>query len=173
LGSRTRGRLRGRPDRPRTGLTGPPPHFAERHGLIVIIALGESIVALGESIVAIGVGAVGVPLTPGIVSAAVLGIVVIAALWWAYLDVYAVLAQRQLSETSGATRALLARDYYTYLHLPMIAGIVLFALGPKETIEQVASRCPRSPRLRSAVGSRCTISRTSPCVCAWYTSFAT
>jgi low temperature requirement protein LtrA len=104
-----------------------PAHFAERHGLIVIIALGESVVA-------IGVGATGVSLTPGIVSAAVLGTVVIAALWWAYFDVVAVLAQRQISETSGATRARLARDYYSYLHLPMIAGIVLFALGLKETI---------------------------------------
>jgi low temperature requirement protein LtrA len=107
-----------------------PAHFAERHGLIVIIALGESIVA-------IGVGASGVSLTAGIVSAAVLGIVVIAALWWAYFDVYAVLAQRQLSQTRGTTRALLARDLYSYLHLPMIAGIVLFALGLKKTIEHV------------------------------------
>jgi low temperature requirement protein LtrA len=107
-----------------------PAHFAERHGLIVIIALGESIIA-------IGVGAAGVSLTPGILSAAVLGMVAIAALWWAYFDVMAVLAQRQLSETSGATQARLARDYYSYLHLPMIAGIVLFALGLKRTIEQV------------------------------------
>jgi low temperature requirement protein LtrA len=106
-----------------------PAHFAERHGLIVIIALGESIVA-------VGVGAAGVSLTSGVISAAVLGIVVIAALWWAYFDVIAVLAQRQLSETSGATRARLARDYYSYLHLPMIAGIVLFALGLKVTIER-------------------------------------
>jgi low temperature requirement protein LtrA len=106
-----------------------PAHFAERHGLIVIIALGESIFS-------IGVGAAGVSPTPGVISAAVLGIVVIAALWWAYFDVIAVLAQRQLSETSGATRARLARDLYSYLHLPLIAGIVLFALGLKTTIEQ-------------------------------------
>jgi low temperature requirement protein LtrA len=107
-----------------------PAHFAERHGLIVMIALGESIIA-------IGVGSRGVSLTPGIISAAVLGMVTIAALWWAYFDVMAVLAQRQLSEVSGATQARLARDYYSYLHLPMIAGIVLFALGLKRTIEQV------------------------------------
>jgi low temperature requirement protein LtrA len=112
------------------GLRVSPAHFAERHGLIVIIALGESIVA-------IGIGAAGVSLTPSIVAAAVLGIVIIAALWWAYFDVYAVGAQRQLSEASGAARARLARDYYSYLHLPMIAGIVLFALGLKKTIEQV------------------------------------
>src|SRR4029450_1033629 len=107
-----------------------PAHFAERHGLIVIIALGESIIA-------IGVGAAGVSLTPGIVSAAVLGMVPVAALWWAYFDVIAVMSQRQLSETSGATQARLARDYYSYLHLPMIAGTVLFALGLQETIEHV------------------------------------
>jgi low temperature requirement protein LtrA len=105
-----------------------PAHFAERHGLIVIIALGESIVA-------IGVGAAGASLTVGVVAAAILGILVVAALWWAYFDVFAVLAQQQLSRTTGATRARLARDYYSYQHLPMIAGIVLFALGLKKTIE--------------------------------------
>jgi low temperature requirement protein LtrA len=107
-----------------------PAHFAERHGLIVIIALGESLIA-------IGVGAAGELLTAGVVTTAVLGIVVIAALWWAYFDVMAVIAQRQLSQTSGATRVRLARDCYSYLHLPMIAGIVLFALGLKKTVEHV------------------------------------
>src|ERR671915_1728934 len=107
-----------------------PAHFSERHNLIVIIALGESIVA-------IGVGAAGASLTAGIVAAAVLGIAVVSALWWAYFDVYAVMAQRQLGATSGAARVRLARDYYSYLHLPMIAGIVLFALGLKKTIEHV------------------------------------
>jgi len=107
-----------------------PAHFAERHGLIVIIALGESIVS-------IGIGAAGVALSTSIVAAAVLAIVAVAALWWAYFDVYAVQAQRQLSELSRAARSRFARDYYSYLHLPMIAGIVLFALGLKKTIEHV------------------------------------
>ena len=107
-----------------------PAHFAERHGLIVIIALGESIIALG-------VGAAPFSLSAGIITAAILGVVVVASLWWAYFDVIAVMSQRQLSQTSGAGRARLARDYYSYLHLPMIAGIVLFALGLKATIEHV------------------------------------
>ena len=107
-----------------------PAHFTERYGLIVIVALGESIIA-------IGVGASDVPLTFGPVTAAILGIVVVAALWWAYFDVMAVLAHRTLAQTSGATRARLARDLYSYLHLPMIAGIVLFALGLEETIRHV------------------------------------
>ncbi len=107
-----------------------PAHFTERYGLIVIIALGESIIALG-------VGAAGFSLSAGIISAAVLGVVVVAALWWAYFDVVAVMSQRQLAQMTGASRARLARDYYSYLHEPMIAGIVLFALGLKTTIEHV------------------------------------
>jgi low temperature requirement protein LtrA len=107
-----------------------PAHFTERYGLIVIVALGESIIA-------IGVGASDVRLTSGPVTAAILGIVVVAALWWAYFDVMAVLAYRTLSQTSGARQARLARDLYSYLHLPMIAGIVLFALGLEETIRHV------------------------------------
>jgi low temperature requirement protein LtrA len=103
-----------------------PAHFAERHGLIVIIALGESIVALG-------VGAAEEPLGVGLVSASLLAVGAIAALWWAYFDVVAIVAQRRLSEARGAARATLARDSYSYLHLPMIAGIVLFALGLKTT----------------------------------------
>ncbi|MDQ3963881.1 MAG: low temperature requirement protein A [Actinomycetota bacterium] len=108
-----------------------PAHFAERHQLIVIVALGESIVALG-------IGAEGLPLSPRVVTAAVVGFVVIAALWWAYFDVYVIFAQRRLSELSGVARARLARDYYSYLHLPMVAGIVLFALGMERTLEHVA-----------------------------------
>jgi low temperature requirement protein LtrA len=107
-----------------------PAHFAERHGLVVIIALGESIVS-------IGIGAAGEPLTEGIVVASVLGIVVISALWWAYFDVFAVMAEKMLAKLTGVRRAAFARDYYSYLHLPMIAGIVLFALGLKKTLEHV------------------------------------
>jgi low temperature requirement protein LtrA len=107
-----------------------PSHFAERYGLIVIIALGESVIALG-------VGGADLSLDAGIVSASILGIAVITALWWAYFDVYAVLAHRTLSRSHGAAQTQLARDYYRYLHLPMIGGIVLFALGLSKTIENV------------------------------------
>ncbi|HEX6655620.1 MAG TPA: low temperature requirement protein A [Candidatus Limnocylindria bacterium] len=99
-----------------------PEHFIERHGLVVIIALGESIVA-------IGVGAAGLPLDAGVLVAALLGMVVIAALWWSYFDWVIFVAQARLAELSGAHRAILARDLYSYLHLPMVAGIVLFALA--------------------------------------------
>jgi low temperature requirement protein LtrA len=105
-------------------------HFAERYGLIVIIALGESIVA-------IGIGAAGIELDPPVVLAALLGIVLAAALWWAYFDIVAHLARKRLMEAHGHERARLARDSYSYLHLPMFAGIVFFALGAKKVLAHV------------------------------------
>jgi low temperature requirement protein LtrA len=107
-----------------------PAHFAERHGLIVIIALGESIVALG-------VGAGALVLETGTVVAAVLGIVVISALWWSYFDWFAIVGERMLTRAAGVARATLARDVYSYFHLGFVAGIVLFALGLKKTLQDV------------------------------------
>jgi low temperature requirement protein LtrA len=106
-----------------------PGHFAERHGLIVLIALGESIVALG-------VGARTV-IDADIVIAAVLGVIVAATLWWVYFDVTALVAERRLSRVEeGRERNEMARDSYSYLHFPMVAGIALLAVGFKVTIEQ-------------------------------------
>jgi low temperature requirement protein LtrA len=104
-----------------------PGHFAERHGLIVIIALGESIVA-------IGLGA-DQALDLGIAAAAVLGVALTAAMWWTYFDIVAIVSARRLAEAEpGRTQNELARDSYSYVHLVMVAGIVLVALGMKKTI---------------------------------------
>jgi low temperature requirement protein LtrA len=102
-------------------------HFAERHGLIVIIALGESIVA-------VGVGASGVGLGPAVLVAVVLGIALAAALWWAYFDLARLSAERRLTAARGEERARQARDSYSYLHLPMVAGIIFAALGIEQTL---------------------------------------
>lgn len=104
-----------------------PGHFAERHGLIVIIAIGESIVALG-------VGATGTPLSAGVIAAALLGITVATALWWTYFDWVSIVTEQQLRQATGARQAELARDAYSYLHFLMVAGIVLFAVGLKKTL---------------------------------------
>ena len=107
-----------------------PGHFAERHGLIVLIALGESIVAIGVGSQA-GVDA-------GVVVAAVLGVAVAGALWWLYFDVVALVAARRLSKADeGRERNEIARDSFSYLHFPMVAGIVLLALGLKKTLGHV------------------------------------
>jgi low temperature requirement protein LtrA len=104
-------------------------HFAERHGLIVIIALGETIVALGL--------AASHELGAGRVAAALLGFAVAAALWWLYFDVVAIVAERKLRELTGNAQLAMARDSYSYLHLPMVAGIILFAVGVKKTLGDV------------------------------------
>ena len=67
--------------------------------------------------------------------AATLGIVVVSALWWLYFDVAAILARTRLTLARGIDQARLARDAYSYLHLPMVAGIVLFAFGLKTTLQ--------------------------------------
>ncbi len=117
-----------------------PEHFVERHGLVVIIALGESIVA-------IGVGAARQPLDAGMIVAALLGMAVVASLWWSYFDWVAFVAQARLAEATGPARAALARDLYSYLHLPMVAGIVLFALGLKTTLADVTGSLRTIPAL--------------------------
>ena len=104
-----------------------PAHFAERHGLIVIIALGESIVAIGA-------GAEG-EISAGVVVSAVLGVAVAASLWWLYFDVVALVAERHLAQAAvGREQNEIARDSYSYIHFPMVAGIVLVALGMKKTL---------------------------------------
>jgi low temperature requirement protein LtrA len=102
-------------------------HFAERHGLIVIIALGESIVA-------VGVGASGVGLGAAVLLAVVLGIALACALWWAYFDLARLSAERRLTAARGEERARQARDSYSYLHLPMVAGIIFASLGIEQTL---------------------------------------
>jgi low temperature requirement protein LtrA len=104
-------------------------HFAERHGLIILIALGESIISIGLG--------VGLELDTGVVVASALGIVVVSALWWLYFDVAAIFARRRLVQARGLELHRLALHAYSYLHLPMVAGIVLFAFGLETTLHHL------------------------------------
>jgi low temperature requirement protein LtrA len=117
-----------------------PAHFVERFGLIIIIALGESIVA-------IGVGASRVPLDAGVIVAALLGVTVAACIWWSYFDWVVYIAQARLVDATGPQRTALARDLYSYLHLPMVGGIVLFAFGLKTTLAAVGGSLGSIPAL--------------------------
>ncbi|WFE67002.1 low temperature requirement protein A [Micromonospora sp. WMMD714] len=122
-------------------------HWAERHALMVLIALGESIIALG-----VGPKFVtGLPLTWPVVIAAVLGIAVASVLWWAYFDTLALALEQALHRSRDpASRARLARDVYTYLHLPIVAGVIFFALGLKDLLVEVAD--PDTPRWGESLG---------------------
>jgi low temperature requirement protein LtrA len=112
-------------------------HFAERFGLIVIIALGESIVAIGAGLEG--------DVDAGVIAAAALGLILACALWWAYFDWVALDAESRLGRARGDSRVTMARDSYSYLHLPMIAGIVLIALGVKKTIGDVGEPLKTAP----------------------------
>ncbi|HEU4756354.1 MAG TPA: low temperature requirement protein A [Agromyces sp.] len=110
-------------------------HWAERFGLVVILALGESIVA-------IGVGAAQEPVSVPIIVGSALAILLSIALWWIYFDTTALAAERELARLRGVERAGLAIDGYTYLHLLLIAGIVLAALGVEDVIAHVEDAEP-------------------------------
>jgi low temperature requirement protein LtrA len=113
-----------------TGWRVHPSHFAERHGLVVIVALGEAFIS-------IGIGAAGLELGLGEVAAAVLGLLVATSFWLAYFDFFSIRGERLLAELEGADRVALARDLYTYAHFPMIVGIVLFAFAMKNVVAHV------------------------------------
>ncbi|MGH3454137.1 MAG: low temperature requirement protein A [Nocardioidaceae bacterium] len=109
------------------GFTVHPGHFAERHGLIVIIALGESVVA-------IGVGAEDLVLDATTIATGVVAMILISALWWAYFDHEAADTEHALTATTGPERSRLAQDLYSYLHIPLVYGVILAALGLKKTL---------------------------------------
>ncbi|QDY09903.1 low temperature requirement protein A [Micromonospora sp. HM134] len=107
-------------------------HWTERYDLILIIALGESIISVG-----VGGNVLGKPVTwPGVIASA-LGIVFTAALWWAHFDLIGPAARIALHAATGRRRTTMARDAYAYLYLPMIAGIILFAIGSEELVRAV------------------------------------
>jgi low temperature requirement protein LtrA len=99
-----------------------PAHWTERQGLFIILAIGESVVA-------IGVGAAQQPISGPLLVAAVLGVAAAVGLWWLYFDVASLAAEHRLVEARGQARVRLAVEAYTFGHFPIVAGIVLAALG--------------------------------------------
>lgn len=107
-------------------------HFVERYRDIVIIALGESILAMGFGIAGDELG-----LSPRVVLAALLGVVLLAALEWLYFDYVTLAAEEYFVDVEGYERGVVARNSYAYLHLPIVLGIVFVALGLEETVVHV------------------------------------
>jgi low temperature requirement protein LtrA len=110
-------------------------HWAERHGLVVILALGESIVAIG---VGAANEAVSLPILVGVVLAVTLSI----SMWWTYFARFARAAEHKLARTQGVKRAQYASDAYTYLHFLLIAGIVISAVGVEDAIAHAEEAAP-------------------------------
>jgi low temperature requirement protein LtrA len=113
-------------------------HFAERYSLFIIICLGESIVA-------IGLGASGEPLSAALVAAVAFGLLITVALWWTYFDRFAATAEERLRVHEDPVLA--AADAYSYLHLVLVAGIIIFAVGVKLAVEGVDAPLSDAARL--------------------------
>jgi low temperature requirement protein LtrA len=107
-----------------------PTHWSERYGLFVILAIGESIVA-------VGVGASQLPVSGPLLAGAALGIALSVFLWWLYFDVASMAAEHVLAALPERARVRMAVEAYTYLHLPLVVGIVLTALGIEEVLAHV------------------------------------
>ncbi len=102
-------------------------HFVERHGLIVIVTIGESIVA-------VGIGASGLPFDVELVLVAVLGVALSACLWWTYFGGDDDRAEQAMAAATPERRGFLALVGFGYTHLPMLLGIVAVAAGLEEAI---------------------------------------
>ncbi|HEX5849863.1 MAG TPA: low temperature requirement protein A [Rubrobacter sp.] len=98
------------------------PYWTERYGLFIILSIGESVVA-------IGVGAAGQPISTPLLAAGVLGIATALCLWWLYFDVVSRAAEHRLREAQGQARVRMAIEAYTYGHFPIVAGIIVGAVG--------------------------------------------
>ncbi|QGN48686.1 low temperature requirement protein A [Micromonospora sp. WMMC415] len=110
-------------------------HWAERHALIILIALGEAVIALG-----LGPGRFDrLALTGPVITGSILGIALLAAMWWLHFDTLAPSVEHAMHGTRGPSRIPLARDVFTYLHLLVLVGIVMTALGLKLVLEEVAA----------------------------------
>jgi low temperature requirement protein LtrA len=120
-------------------------HFAERNGLFVMIALGESIVA-------IGIGATLTERQPQLISSLIIAFAGAAVLWWSYFDRSARAAEEYLKNAEGQERGRFARDAYTILHLPIVIGIVLFAVAAEEVVAHPDRPLPSAIRLALVVG---------------------
>jgi low temperature requirement protein LtrA len=107
-------------------------HFVERHQLIMIVALGESIVAIG-----VAVGTEGLTSGPVVVLAVLLGFILIVTLWWLYFDYKILAAGQKLATVSGHEQTLLARNSYSGLHLPIVGSIIFIAMGIEQTLAHV------------------------------------
>src|SRR5262249_17286267 len=129
----------------RSGFDIRPGHFVERHGGLLIIALGESLAV-------IGIGVTDLMLNLSTVATAVLGLLLASALWWTYFATCASPAARHLRDAAIKDRVRMALLGYFYAFLPMLLGITGLATGLKLTISHEDAPLPLAPAIVLAGG---------------------
>jgi low temperature requirement protein LtrA len=122
-----------------------PDHFSERHGLFVIIALGESLIVAGS-------GLSGLEMEPDVVAVGALGIATACALWWSYFATGKPLLDRVIAGATGSARSALARDVFSLLHFVMILGVIGFAVAMEQMATHPANPLGLGGRLALGLG---------------------
>lgn len=122
-----------------------PAHFVERHGLVVIVAIGESVVALG-------IGVAHQPVDAPLAAVALVGLVLSACLWWAYFGGDDARAEHALANAPPASRPALAINAFGYWHLPILLGVIIIAASVKNAVEHAFDPLPAHEALALAGG---------------------
>ncbi len=123
-----------------------PGHFVERHGLVVLVAIGESVVA-------VGIGARGLTVNANLVVAAMLGLVLSACLWWSYFGSDDGSAERAMNDAPIAKRPQLAIDAFGYWHLLILLGIIAIAFALKTVTGHAFAALPQAQAIALGGGS--------------------
>jgi low temperature requirement protein LtrA len=123
-----------------------PDHFVERHGLIVIIALGETLIVAASGLVA-------APAAPAAMLTGVLAVAVTCGLWWNYFRNIKSAFEHALAGCQGKTRSSLARDVFSVMHFPMLCGVVAMAAATEQALAHPSQPLGASVRIALAAGA--------------------
>lgn len=123
-----------------------PGHFVERHGLVVLVAIGESVVA-------VGIGAAGLAVDPGLVAAAVLGLALSACLWWSHFGTDEGAAEQAMRDAAARDRPRLAIDAFGYWHLLILLGVIAIATALKKATGHPFDPLPASQAVALGAGA--------------------
>ena len=122
-----------------------PEHFAERHGLFVIIALGETLIVAAARVS-------GASWTSSLLSVAVLAVAVTCGLWWSYFPRTKPALDRAFEAASGAEQTRMGRDVFSLLHFPMLCGVIAYAFVVEEIVAHPGEALALDGRIALAAG---------------------
>ena len=122
-----------------------PEHFAERHGLFVILALGETLIAAGTVVSE-------ATWSGTLLAVAILAVAFTCALWWTYFPQGHPALEDAMRAAKGAEQAALARDAFSILHFPMVCGVIAYAVAVEEAVAHPDTPLSLAARLALAVG---------------------
>lgn len=122
-----------------------PEHFGERHGLFVIIALGETLIVAAA-------GMIGAAWTGALIAISVLVVAISCGFWWSYFTRAKPDLDHALESSRGAEQSTMARDVFSLIHFPMLCGIIAYAVAAEEVVAHPAEALSLEARLALTVG---------------------